>query len=140
MFWYILLFVLGCIFAGLSVTALALWILSMCEIWELLLIVVITGLISFGLLFGANALNENVSVTTTEVVQMEVVKLDLTEMGSGGITTKHYYMSVTGSAGKNFILDITPEEYVEHNIGDIVEVKITTKTTFGETTQYGELK
>lgn len=102
-------------------------------------IIIAIGIIIF--LWVGNEHCINNTTTTTEVVQMEVVKLDLVknDTHNGKYEELEYYISITNGTD-SFIKAITQEEYVTYNIGDIVNVEVTTTSYDGRTKKTATIK
>lgn len=120
MFWYIVLFVLTIVFALVAFASMAIFILSGCEVPEILLATLLTGAIAIGLGCGASEIEKENTTITTEAVAMEVTKCEI-----GG---DKYYITVDNQ----YIIRVGMETYATLDKGDIVLVEVTTKITFGE--------
>jgi hypothetical protein len=130
MIWYIALYVLAIIFGLIVFVSLAIVILSGFDMSGLLIFFLITAILCGLCFWGVNEIDDKHTTTSVETIQMEIVKLDLTETYSRGLGTQtNYHMSVAnGSEEMCFIFNITSNEYVKYNIGDLVEVEVTTTT------------
>lgn len=130
MFWYIVLFILATIFGIIAVGALIMFILSLAEVPEILWITLIAGIIAIGLGLGATEIQNANTTLDTDTAQMEITKCDMTSVKlSSGMTKESYFITV----GNKYIVEVSSEKYAKFNVGDVVLVEVTTKTTFGET-------
>ena len=133
---YVLLMVLVAICAIASVILFLLCIA--CDAPEALWVVLVAIAITVGAGIGVHQIEKKNTTVETEVVQMEIVKLDLSAVRAGGRTIKQYAASVSNGA-YHFVVEINEEEYVTYKEGDKVEVKITTTNKFDTVTQKGEI-
>lgn len=120
MFWYVLLMFLVAVFVIVAIGAFLISILSGCEIPEVLLVTLVAGIIAFGMGFGATSIkNANTTINTT-VEQMEITKCYIME--------NNCYIAVKDK----YVIKVSFEKYACLNVGDVVLVEVTIKTTFGE--------
>ena len=118
---YVILMILGVLAVLAAFAAFALGIIV--GVPELIAIALIPLVISIGCFFGRSQIETKNAIIETETVAMEVTKVDATEGGYVAVLDKQY------------VFEITTQEYAALGIGDMVNVKITTKTLFGETTE-----
>lgn len=129
MFWYILLFILAVIFGLMALSAFVLFLLSGCEVSEILLITLALVIIAVALGYGATTIEKENTTINTDIVEIEITKIDITSVSlSNGNTQQKCYITV----GDRYLVSVLPEEYANLNIGDIVTVEITNITKFGE--------
>lgn len=129
MFWYILLFILAVIFGLMALSAFVLFLLSGCEVSEILLITFALVIIAVALGYGATTIEKENTTINTDIVEIEITKIDITSVSlSNGNTQQKCYITV----GDRYLVSVLPEEYANLNIGDIVTVEITNITKFGE--------
>lgn len=137
MFWYGLLNVLVILFALVAAAAFIGFILTGCDMPELLLVAFLIGAIAVGCGFGTTSIEEANTTIYTDVVEMEITKCDITSVSSTSASDRAIcYITV----GDEYIIEVSPEEYAKLNIGDIVPVTVKTKTTFGKTTEHVSLE
>jgi flagellar basal body L-ring protein FlgH len=121
MFWYILLVVLTIIFAMICMLALVILMLCQFEVPEILLVVLLAAAIAFGLGSGAKGIKEVNTTIDINVTQMEITKCDIGDSFKCYLTLENKYVA-----------EVSLEQYMALNVGDIVTVEIKTETQFGE--------
>ena len=137
---YIVLLILSTISMIIMVASLAISFIMGFEESSLNRIFIISLIIGIGIAGGASYIRACNTTTTATTKQMEISKLDLTETKSTSTPSKvKYYMGVTDNGDNHFVIRVTPEEYVMHEVGDIVKVEIETKTVFDKEIQTAKL-
>lgn len=117
---YVILVVLVSILTVVSLVGIVIFVLSGCELGEVLVATLIAVALAFGCGAGATAVEKSHTETRVEYIQCVVDKCDITD--------NKCYISAGG-----YLIEVTPEEYATLNVGeDTVMVEITTKTVFGE--------
>lgn len=138
MFWNICLTVLTVIFSIIAVTSFIVSLFSEFEIPETLIIFLVAAAIAVGCGWGAFEIKAANTVTTTEVVEMEVQELNMTKVYKNYGDKVDYYMLVT-SENLIFNIKVDLKTYATYSIGDIIPVEITTKQIFNNITQTANL-
>lgn len=125
MFWYSTLTILTGVFIVVAIASL---VFAMADCPGMFIACLVAVAIAVAANYGVEAIEEKNTTITTEVVAMEVTKLDITSTGDNGYVRKICYVTVSDE----YIVEVNPEQYVKLNIGDIVDVEIVVKTVFGE--------
>lgn len=120
----------GTILFGIAAFILLILTVAADDDGTLLLVTLAAVAIACLLGFSTNKIYESNTTAVTEVVTMEVTKMDIESVKSThGSPRKYCYITV----GDEYLIEVDVEDYVSLNIGDEVVVEITTETSFGET-------
>ena len=127
MVWYIVFFMLNVSFGLAAFVSFVLFILSECDIQELLIITFVALIISIAFGCGATEIENANTTITTDVAQMKITKCEITNANSND---EQYDCYIT--VNSKHIINVEEKEYAQLNVGDVVTVEIVTKTKFGE--------
>jgi predicted membrane metal-binding protein len=83
-------------------------------------------------IWGANAINEANTITETEVVKIEIKEMTYNSVQKG-YEDCHI---LGGNDNQNFNIEVSLDQYLQHQVGETVDVEVTTKTN----KLYGNIK